>query len=354
MVEEIQQIKPKKDYKIHLAVFLIFFITSVIVGGAVFFYGAMQNIGMQKYINVLKGEIIELKSKNDNLLKQLKENKKIATTTLIGTDTINNEWIEINRNNFWNNPNKVSGGDYKFPDISFSYPKDWIFNCCGDTDSFSGHFIYPNEKKDYYISITDYSLLDCPSQKENCSITERVGYNSEEKYNIVKNRLQENSILVGEETISNFPNTTIFKSVDDNNAISLHYLLNSGDGVLKITFTNVEKFPENFIEKFINKIIDNETAVLPDCQDGFTYMSYYPNPDGSIEFPGDFLPSEELKKIRVAYYTFFACSESDEEGYYIKQNEEFKKVEKDEFDKFIEDYNANCNDCLTEHFDGCC
>ena len=41
----------------------------------------------------------------------------------------------------------------------------------------------------------------------------------------------------------------------------------------------------------------------------------------------------------------------DEEGYYIKEDGEFKKVTAGAFDVYRYNY---CQDCLTEHFDGCC
>ena len=60
MEEEIQQIKSKKDYKIHLAVFLTFFLTSLIVGGLAFFSGFKENTGLEKQVNILKDEIAKL------------------------------------------------------------------------------------------------------------------------------------------------------------------------------------------------------------------------------------------------------------------------------------------------------
>ena len=95
-------------------------------------------------------------------------------------------------------------------------------------------------------------------------------------------------------------------------------------------------------------------VMIPNCADGITFYSYYPNPDGDITFKEDMAPSQELLDIRVAYSNSFACVESAKEGYYIKQGDVFIKVSQEEFEKFIEDYNAECNDCLTKHMDGCC
>jgi len=91
-----------------------------------------------------------------------------------------------------------------------------------------------------------------------------------------------------------------------------------------------------------------------DCHDGDTYISYYPNPDGNLIFPGDFSPSEELKSVRVAYWENHACPTDEPEGYFVKENSEFRKVSEEQFIIFIKDYNNSCNGCLSEHFDGCC
>ena len=109
---------------------------------------------------------------------------------------------------------------------------------------------------------------------------------------------------------------------------------------------------DQFVECAMNKC--SVYTIVPNCADGVTIMSYYPNPNGDITFESDMAPSQELIDIRVAYSTQFACSESAKEGYFIKKDGEFIKVTQGEFERFNERYNAECNNCLTEHFDGCC
>jgi len=96
----------------------------------------------------------------------------------------------------------------------------------------------------------------------------------------------------------------------------------------------------------------NNKITHPDCADGVTHLSYYPNIEG-ISFNESFKPSDELIKIRIAYFEGYACTESDSEGYFIKQGG-FKKVSELEFKDFIRGYNESCEGCLVEHFDGCC
>jgi len=98
---------------------------------------------------------------------------------------------------------------------------------------------------------------------------------------------------------------------------------------------------------------NNECVEDYGCVDGDTYICYYPNPDGSLTFPLDHLPPQELIDIRVAYFEEHACWEGPH-GYFVKENGGFKNVSEDEFNIFISDYNESCNGCLSSHFAGCC
>jgi hypothetical protein len=175
-------------------------------------------------------------------------------------DSYENKWILIDHETFWNNPDKFSSTEYKFPDISFSYPEEWIFSCCHDSDANSKHLIYPflennfekkfEELEKFHIEITHHGLHDCKKPAERCALGSMVAYSSNDKFNILKNRLEEKLESSNKIQLSNFSQVIVF-DIKENKK---NYLINTGDGVVEIVFIGVNKFKDGFIEYFINKL----------------------------------------------------------------------------------------------------
>ena len=75
---------------------------------------------------------------------------------------ISDKWTLVSRENFWDNPKIFANRNYNFPNIKFSYPDNWEFQCCNDMDYASTHIIYSSKDRNKslpYIRITDYVLI---------------------------------------------------------------------------------------------------------------------------------------------------------------------------------------------------
>lgn len=145
--------------------------------------------------------------------------------------------------------------------------------------------------------------------------------------------------------------------VPDTTLITLTSII-GGDGTTH-TFALTD-LPETvqYIHTFIQELPPHlnppEEKREEECYDGESFSSYYPNPKGALEFSSGFSPSQDLRNVRIAYSANFSCLDSGEEGYFVKKEFVFERVSEDEFHEFIDTYNASCNQCLTEQFDGCC
>ena len=115
MEEENFKEEPKKDYKMHLAVFLTFFLTSLIVGGLAFFCGFKETIGLKKHVNILNGKIIELDEDNKLLSLKLVEQEQEKEELSKELQAYKNEKKE----SAWV---KNSNAEFHF---SFFHPKTW-------------------------------------------------------------------------------------------------------------------------------------------------------------------------------------------------------------------------------------
>jgi hypothetical protein len=92
------------------------------------------------------------------------------------------------------------------------------------------------------------------------------------------------------------------------------------------------------------------------CVDGWETEWYYDKRKTSkTEFSG--FPSsapEELKNATVGHYNSSSCSCKEPMNYEIINENKFEKTTCEQFFKFIEDYNASCDDCLLIWSSGCC
>lgn len=170
---------------------------------------------------------------------------------------ISNKWTLVSHSNFWNNPNLFTNANYKFPDIDFSYPDNWEFECCGDMDHSSEHIIYSSKdhnKSLPYIRITDYALTGCPNSQNKCSLDETVTVTASEEFNRLTSTISVSDVL--EKIKLDKLNTMafVYKKSEGNNKFSKGYIINLKDSVLGLDFVNYELLDSTFIENFLNHI----------------------------------------------------------------------------------------------------
>ena len=150
--------------------------------------------------------------------------------------------------------------EYKYPNLTISYPDNWRWSCCNDMDHASVHVIYPQKGKEYakgdpIIKITDFSLRDCPSNKPECSIDENILFSATNKLEVMKEKfsLQYNfmaSSTIGAEKLD----ANIYETKDKEGVIRLFYLFSTGTDVVSIEFFNTKYYSDMFIDDFLDKL----------------------------------------------------------------------------------------------------
>lgn len=187
----------------------------------------------------------QLSLQNNNLLKKENEFK------------ISDKWTLVSHGNFWNNPNLFVNRNYNFPKIEFSYPDNWDFKCCNDTDQASTHMIYSSKdhnKSLPYIRITDYVLSGCPTSQSNCSLDKTVKISADGKFNRLTSTIPAEDVLSKIKLNSLDTTAFAFNKLEEGNKTSKGYLINLGNDVIEIDFVNYELIGDTFIEKFLNRI----------------------------------------------------------------------------------------------------
>ena len=172
---------------------------------------------------------------------------------------ISNKWVEVNRANFWNNPDLFAGGKYRFPNIKFFYPVGWKFSCCNDMDTASIHNIFSSQKADTahpYIRLTDYNLTGCPNAEGSCSIDKQVKVTATEKFQQLISAIPVTSVLT-EAKVTNLNTTAfVYQGQEANGKLSKAYIINLGNDVIEVDFVNHELInnSEAFIEDFLKSL----------------------------------------------------------------------------------------------------
>jgi hypothetical protein len=192
------------------------------------------------------------------------ENSKLrASSRLEETDNLKNkfsisdEWTLVSHDNFWNNPNIFSNSNYKFPNIKFSYPDNWDFQCCGDTDYGSTHIIYSSKEKNKalpYVRIISFSLNGCPDSQKNCSLDKTIKISANEKFNNLISVIPSADILPKVKLNNLNVNILAYKKSEENGRLSRGYIINIKDSVVEIAFVNYELLGDAFIENFLSRI----------------------------------------------------------------------------------------------------
>lgn len=198
---------------------------------------------------------------------KIEKNKIIKSSSQISVKNIDLEkensvktsdkWTSVSHENFWNNPNLFANRDYKFPNIEFSYPSDWKFQCCNDTNNGSTHIIYSSKDRDKslpYIRITDYVLSGCPSLKNDCSIDKIVKLTANEKFSRLISAVSSDNILPKLELKNINTSAFVFNKTEKDDITSRAYIINLGNDVIQVDFIDYKSLDDKFIENFLNRI----------------------------------------------------------------------------------------------------
>lgn len=170
---------------------------------------------------------------------------------------ISDKWTLVSHYNFWSNPNFFKRSAYEFPNIEFSYPENWEFQCCNDMDHASTHIIYSSKNRDKslpYIRITDYVLSGCPDSQDRCSLDKIVEITADEKFNRLTSVVPIADVFPKTE-LNNLDTTAfVYNKPEENSMASKGYIINLGNDVIEVDFVNYELLGGAFIENFLNRI----------------------------------------------------------------------------------------------------
>lgn len=183
--------------------------------------------------------------------------KSTSSSVNKSVSEISNKWVLVSHGNFWSNPNFFANRNYKFPNITFSYPDNWKFQCCGDTGNSSEHLIFSSENRDMslpYIRITDHVLSGCSDAQKSCSLDKAVKVTADEKFRQLVSFVPEEDILPKLRLEKLNTVAFVYNKHEKNNTLSKGYIINLGNDVVGIDFINYELLSDTFIENFLNRI----------------------------------------------------------------------------------------------------
>lgn len=175
---------------------------------------------------------------------------------------ISDTWTVVSHENFWNDTSLFSKIGYKFPNIQFSYPSNWKFHCCGDTDQGSEHFIFSSQSQNTtlpYIRITNYTLRGCSGARQNCSLDKTVPITAIAKLNQLIASVPNSDVLPKLRLEKLGKMAFVYNKSEKNNVFSKGYLINVGDGVVGVDFVNYEALGDTFIDTFLSKLLLDST-----------------------------------------------------------------------------------------------
>ena len=192
------------------------------------------------------------------------------TQTLTPTQNNTNNQDRITYSGQWNQA-KFPQNDYHHS-INLMLPSTWKFNCCGDTDSFSAHSIYPassenNLETSPHITVYDFVLSGCPDgDYASCSIDQLQRVTPNQYMTSLTNHLDKNGEVAGlvslkktgTTRLSNFTSGTIvYSGMTRQNQPVDFYIIQSSKGVVGVAFQQPQNFDSSFKTEFLNRITTN-------------------------------------------------------------------------------------------------
>ena len=156
--------------------------------------------------------------------------------------------------------------------VNIMLPSTWKFNCCGDTDSFSAHSIYPassenNLETSPHITVYDFVLSGCPDgEYASCSIDQLQRVTANQYMASLTKHLDKSGEVAGLEflkktrtaKLANFTaNAVVYSGVSRSNQPVDLYLIQSSKGVIGVVFQQPQDFDSSFKTEFLNRITTN-------------------------------------------------------------------------------------------------
>jgi hypothetical protein len=185
-----------------------------------------------------KNDEDNINASNDNLWKLSKEQ-----------DSARIEWIELTHDNFWNNKDYFPNWNYNFPNIKFSYPKNWDKNVALDTDSFSWHHFYDKDKN-ISFSIKNHFISWCPVLYTRCNEDEIIDRKWNEKLNLLIDYYRSKSYIFENNYFLKWLNNYAFVSND-----RTRYIFEVDWWVIEFWFTfKNNELDTNFIDLVMGRI----------------------------------------------------------------------------------------------------
>lgn len=189
-----------------------------------------------------------------------------SVISLQQTHTWSDEWREINHENFWSNSWAIIWWNYIFPDIAFSYPENWEFECCGDTDAASFHLLYPKWETPWK-NPSERNFFDVPKTFPSITITSRMWdkimiWWSIDKPEYLNRDAYMNSFVLSDDIPTIAKDWKIKKVVWSD---FIDYLVKTDDGLVTFRFNNNKLFEAWFEEKFIKLLVQSKPGTkMPD------------------------------------------------------------------------------------------
>lgn len=187
------------------------------------------------------------------------------------TFSISNDWVEVTKENFWNRAELFSEKaklPYNFPDIRFSYPSNWKFQCCSGMGHGEGHNIIPlNDKGERIndspsVNILVHVLNGCPKVSGTCALNEQIVLTPQQKYQRLVNNLPENAKVLTKKKLENL-NEIAFVYTHSRFSPPINfesYTFIRGNDVVTIEFRKPEELGREFIESFLQRIKADEKS----------------------------------------------------------------------------------------------
>lgn len=147
-------------------------------------------------------------------------------------------------------------------------PTEWAFSCCGDTDSYSLHTIFPdptNQQSDTgpLVRVIDFVLQTCPDNSlTNCELTELSRAKPADFFKSLNSHLVQNTTIAQitnlrtiENPYTRVPATTYTGAYVGGQEAELH-LLEGKKGVIAIAFVKADDFSQPFKHEFLLRQVE--------------------------------------------------------------------------------------------------
>jgi hypothetical protein len=173
-------------------------------------------------------------------------------------------WQEVTHENTWSNTGVFAGWNYNFPNIRFSYPKNWKSELAWDTDTFSMHKFYDEKSSDSFI-VYNHSISFCPTIYSRCEEKDYLKNRTSEEYmqlmidDYKKNRKEDYTTGYRMFTENNYELKGLWK-LSYISEDKLGYLFPIDNYIVEIQFTLNDKNNQQFIDDVMSRFFKDDTS----------------------------------------------------------------------------------------------